>query len=213
MNVGGRGTVNGGTGQNASLLVGRTFRAETDDQFTEVSGLRDTSSDWIVAATAQPIPGVSFFTRTRLNKDDYTVEREEAGLSIGNPRFSANVNYDYNTTGSEQLAPDQITTNTQTIGQTVISTTQDVSISGNAFVTNHWGLGANVSRDLTQSKWPIAQFDLIYQDECVRVDILYTHEDTYSNAIGDSNSITFRISLSTLGGTAPLTPTNSRGSR
>ena len=70
-----------------------------------------------------------------------------------------------------------------------------------------------MSRDLTGSKWPIAQIDLIYQDECIRVDALYTHDDSYSDVIGASNSITFRIGLSTLGGTAPLTPTNSRGYR
>jgi LPS-assembly protein len=225
LNVGARGTVNWGTGQNASLLVGRTFRAEADPQFTELSGLRDTSSDWVVALSTQPIQGLSIYSRTRLAKDSSEfaglngndsngaiVAREEAGVGYSSQRFNVNINYDRNLSGLEQVAADQVTTN-QTIGQTIITKTEDVSVGGNAFVTQHWGVGANVSRDLSFSKWPIAQFDLIYQDECIRVDVLYTHEDTYSDVIGPSNSITFRIGLSTLGGTAPLTPTNSRGSR
>ena len=74
-------------------------------------------------------------------------------------------------------------------------------------------MSANVSRDMQQNVFPIAQVGLIYDNECVRVDVLYTRDETFSNVIGSSNSITFRISLSTLGGTAPLAPTNSRGSR
>ena len=226
LNVGGRTTVNWGTGQNASLLIGRTFRAEPDAQFTTLSGLRDTSSDWIVAVTAQPIQGLSLYSRTRLAKDGSEegglvngqsagggiIQREEAGIGYGSQRFNVNINYDRNLNGLEQLAADQALAG-EIVGQTVITKTEDVSVSGNAFITQHWGVGANVSRDLSESKWPLAQLDLIYQDECIRVDVLYTHDDSYSNVIGASNSITFRIGLSTLGGTAPLTPTNNRGSR
>ena len=70
-----------------------------------------------------------------------------------------------------------------------------------------------MSRDLKNYDFPIAQLDLIYQDECIRVDVLYTRDETDSNVLGTSNSITVRVGLSTLGGTSPLTPTNSRGSR
>ena len=66
---------------------------------------------------------------------------------------------------------------------------------------------------MQQNVFPIAQVGLIYDNECVRVDVLYTRDETYGNVIGNSNSITFRISLSTLGGTAPLAPTSSRGAR
>ena len=214
LNVGGRGTVNWGASSQASLLVGRTFRAEADDQFTELSGLRDTSSDWVVAATAQPIAGMSLFTRSRLNKDDFSVQREEAGVNyFAGPGFSIFANYDLNYNGQSQLLPGQTTIVGQTIGQTVLGKTEDISVGGSTFLTPHWGVSGIVSRDLHDNVFPIAQLDLIYQDECIRVDLLYTRDETYGNVIGNSNSITFRIGLSTLGGTAPLTPTNSRGYR
>jgi LPS-assembly protein len=213
LNVGERSTINWGVSQSASLLVGRTFRAEPDPQFTEFSGLRDTASDWVVAASLQPIQGFSIFSRSRLDKDSGDLIREEAGVGYGSQRFNVNLNYDRNENGLEQIEQGE-TINGQTgVGRSVITKTEDISVSGNVFLTRHWGVGANLSRDLSQYKWPIAQVDLIYQDECIRVDVLYTHEDTYSDLIGASNSITFRIGLSTLGGTAPLTPTNSRGSR
>ena len=220
INVGGRSTIDWGTGQTASLLVGRTFRAQDDPQFTAISGLEQTSSDWIVAATAQPGGGLTMFSRSRLSKDDFAVEREEAGVTYGVQGLSATVRYDLNENGLSQLAPGQTTseggtsTTVTALGQTIIGRTEDLSFSGYAFVTPHWGVSALLSRNLKPTNQvPIEQVGLIYDNECVRVDVLYTRDETYSNVIGNSSSITFRISLSTLGGTAPLTPTNSRGSR
>ncbi len=213
LNVGGRSTIDWGSGQNASLLVGRTFRAQEDPQFTALSGLQGTESDWVVAATTQPIPGLSLFTRSRLDRDSFALRREEAGVTYGSSTFSASVRYDLNENGLQEIAPGQVLTSGQAIGDTVIGRTEDLQVGGFFFFTRHWGVSANVSRDLQQNLFPIAQVGLIYDNECVRVDVLYTHDETYGNVIGNSNSITFRISLSTLGGAAPLAPTSSRGSR
>ena len=213
INVGGRGTVNWGGGENASLLVGRTFRAQNDPQFTALSGLAGTESDWVVAATAQPFAGFSLFTRSRLDSSSFALRREEAGVGYGSPTFSATVRYDLNENGLSQIIPGQTITAGQAIGDTIISRTEDIQAGGFLFFTRHWGVSANVSRDLQQNDFPIVQLGLIYDNECVRVDVLYTHDETYGSVIGTSNSVTFRISLSTLGGTAPLAPTNSRGAR
>ena len=213
VNVGGRGTIDWGSGQNASLLVGRTFRAQNDPQFTALSGLQGTDSDWVVAASSQPAPGISLFTRSRLDRDSFALRREEAGVGYNSSTFSASVRYDLNENGLQELAPGDVLTNGQAIGDTIIGRTEDIQVNGYVFFTRHWGVSANVSRDLQQNVFPIAQVGLIYDNECVRVDVLYTRDETYGNVIGNSNSVTFRISLSTLGGTAPLAPTNSRGSR
>ena len=216
LNVGGRSTVNWGSGQNASLLVGRTFRAETDPQFTALSGLAGTASDWIVAATAQPLQGLSLFTRSRLDKDTYAVNREEAGIGYAGVGFSAIVRYDLNESGLQQIVPGETVVpilGESVVGQSIIGRTEDVSVGGYLFFTRHWGISANVSRDLQQDVFPSAQLGLIYDNECIRVDVLYTHDETFSNVIGTSNSITFRVSLSSLGGNTPLAPTNSRGFR
>jgi LPS-assembly protein len=203
LNVGGRGTLDWGTGQSATVLVGRTFRAEPDPQFAQTSGLANDDSDWIVAASTQPLPGMNLFTRARLDATSFDLRREETGISYGTARYSVSVRYDYNQSGISQ---------TET-GQTVIGKTEDVSVAGQAFVTRHWGFSANVSRDLADDVFPIAQVGLIYDDECIRVDVLYTHSEVYGNVIGTSNGVTFRISLSTLGGAVQAAPTNSRGSR
>ena len=177
MNVGGRGTLDWGTGQNASVLIGRTFRAEPDPQFSQTSGLEGDDSDWIVAATTQPLPGLSLFSRTRLGSTSFDLEREEAGVSYSTPRYSGSVRYDLNQSGLvENLT-----------GQTSLGKTEDISVAGQAFVTRHWGFSANVSRDLHDNIFPIAQVGLIYDNECIRVDVLYTHSEIFENVIGSSN--------------------------
>jgi LPS-assembly protein len=93
---------------------------------------------------------------------------------------------------------------TTTAGQSVVGLTQDALINGQVFLTKHWGVGANVSRDLEHSDFPVAQLDLIYQDDCIRVDVLYTHDETYVKSIGPSNAITFRLTLATLGDTGAV---------
>jgi len=211
LNVGGRATVDWGASHNATFVVGRTFRAEDDPQFTALSGLAGTASDWVVAATTSPITGVTLFTRSRLNANDFNVEREEAGVGYNNGNLFLNVRYDLNESGLSQTTS---TTLTNQIGTTVVGRTEDIAVSGQVFFTQHWGVSANVTRDMQQDIFPYAQIGLIYRDECIRVDILYTQDETFSNVIGTSNSVSFRVTLATFGDNGPLTPANTgRGSR
>ena len=208
MNVGGRGTADFGGGRSASVLVGRVFRTERDPVFNARSGLRGTSSDWITAVTITPIPGLSFFNRSRNDADTWRVRREEAGVNLYAGRTSLSLRYRYEENGAVQIqctnptctspfAPYALVAN----GSTVIGKVQSVELNGSTYVTKHWGVLANASRDLQTRIWPMAQLGVFYQDECVRLDILYTHDETYSAVIGRSDAVTFRLTLATLGAT------------
>ncbi|MHB8285872.1 MAG: LPS-assembly protein LptD [Caulobacteraceae bacterium] len=213
LNVGGRATLDWGTGLSASAIVGRTFRAEPDVNFTEVSGLRDTASDWVTAINVTPFTGVSLFTRARLDADSLSLRRDETGINFAIPRGFFSLRYDYNQSGySVQQTTETVNGVTTQAGQTVIGLTQDATIGAQTFFTKNWGIGANVSRDLEHSVFPVAQLDLIYQDDCIRVDVLYTHDETYGTVLGTSNAITFRLTLATLGdsGSAPQSRQGSR---
>jgi LPS-assembly protein len=206
MDVGGRATVDFGGGRNFSLLVGRVYRTEPDLAFNAISGLQGKSSDWVSAATFTPIPGLSFFARTRSDADTWKVREEEAGANVLIGRSSISVRYNYNENGVEQIECATTTCASPFGGQvingsTVIGRVQSAEISGQTFFTKHWGLYANVTRDLQTRIFPVAQFSVFYQDECIRFDLLYTHDEIYSTVIGTSNSVTFRLTLATLGGT------------
>ncbi|MBE7216860.1 MAG: LPS-assembly protein LptD [Caulobacteraceae bacterium] len=194
-NVGGRANWLWGAGHNATFTVGRVFRTQPDEVFSEQTGLRDDASDWVVALQTSPITGLTAFTRARLDRDDFHVHREEAGVNIGYPRLNGGVSYDYNENG---LFVDPTT------GLVRTGKTQDANVNLTAFPLRHWGFSALIDRDLQQQITPISQFALIYRDDCIRVDVVYTHDETYAAAIGSSNSVTVRLTLATLGDTSNI---------
>lgn len=209
LNVGGRATADLGGGRSASLLIGRVFRDEANTVFSAPSGLQGTSSDWITAVTITPIRGLSFFNRARTDADSWKVRREEAGLNLFVGRTSLTARYRYEENGVLQVQCGFTTCvspfgGTVLNGATVVGKIQNAEFSGTTFVSKHWGLSANATRDLQTRIWPVAQLGVFYQDECVRLDILYTHDETFSKVIGASNSVTFRLTLATLGAT--ITP-------
>jgi LPS-assembly protein len=216
INLGARATADWGGGHEISFIVGRTFRAQPDPVFDTASGLAGTSSDWVTAVNFSPVDWFSAFSRERLDANTFTIRRSDTGVNFSLGRDSLNLRYSYNVSGYNITAetPNPAVVNGVTLPLNYVSTispTEDASVSGQVFFTEHWGVGVNVSRDLVENIFPIEQLDLIYQDECLRLDILYNHNQTFGTVIGTSNAITFRITLSTLGGT-PAT-TNRGGSR
>jgi LPS-assembly protein len=235
-NLGVRATLDLTGGRSASFLVGRTFRSQPDLVFLPQSGLQGASSDWITAVSVTPINGLSLFNRARLDGDSWKVKREEAGANFGFGRLSASVRYVYEQSGLVQVDCTnneiQLVGSVQEcpspfgglapVGSSVIGRIENAEISGSWFFTKTWGVTANATHDFVgfetngryKPVWPVAQFGLVYLDDCVRVDVIYTHDETYSATIGPSNSIGFRLTLNTLGGTlAPASRASREGSR
>lgn len=208
LNVGGRATADFGGGRSASLMVGRAFRDQRNPVFNATSGLQGTASDWITALTITPLPGLSFFNRARTDADTWKLHREEAGVNlvVGRGYLSARYRYDENGLVQVQCATAQCRSPFAPFplvpnGSTVVGKVQSAELSGSTYLTKHWGVTANATRDLQTRIWPVAQFGVFYQDECVMFDIVYTHDETYSSVIGKSNAVTFRLTLATLGAT------------
>ena len=181
LNVGGRASVFWDDGRRASLLVGRSFRDETNNAFPARTGLRSRASDWIIAAEAQPMPGLSTFSRLRLDGDTLDVKRAEAGANVSLKRGSGYFRYlrdDANINGVK---------------------TENLDLGGEILIAEHWGLSASGSRDLVQDAWVIRDVGVFYRDECTRVDVIYRREDTVVGRLGPSDSIAIRLTLATLG--------------
>lgn len=180
-NVGGRASVLWDDGRRASLTVGRSFRAEENDAFPARTGLRDTASDWIVAADAQPMKGVSLFGRARLDGDTGEIQRAEAGANVVHERGVGYFRYlrdDLDINGVKR---------------------ENLDLGGEFFVTENWGVSAYGSRDLVQGGWVVRDLGVVYRDECTRIDVIYRKEDTVLGRLGPSESITIRLTLATLG--------------
>ena len=182
LNVGGRASVLWDDGRRASLLVGRSFRDERNDVFPVRTGLQSQSSDWIVAAEAQPIAGVSMFSRLRLDADTLDVERAEAGANVAMKYGSGYVRY--------------LRDNSNINGVK----TENLDLGAEIPIGEHWGVSAYGHRDLVQKAWVVRDLGVFYRDECTRVDVIYRREDTVIGRLGPSDSVAVRLTLATLGG-------------
>ncbi|MBT9472353.1 MAG: LPS-assembly protein LptD [Pseudomonadota bacterium] len=180
-NVGARASILWDDGRRASLLVGRSLRTQTNDVFAEQSGLRPKASDWIVAATAEPVRGLSFFTRARLDADNLEVARAEMGANIYNKWGNGYVRY----------LRDRANPNNNKV--------ENLDLGGQINVTKNWGVTAYGNRDMVENAWVIRDLGVFYRDDCTRIDFIYRKEDTLRGRLGPSASFTVRLTLATLG--------------
>ncbi|CAN5421322.1 LPS-assembly protein LptD [soil metagenome] len=200
MNVGGRATVELGDGRGGSLLVGRSLRTKIDPLLPTRAGLDQKASDWIVAATVTPIRGVNAFTRARFDNDTGTLNRIEAGVDGSTARGFGSLRYlrdNKDTSGLRQ---------------------ENLDFNGDYKITAHWGVTAlgrlsyqdarAFGRPVSESQWSWTRRDLgvYYNDDCIRIDVIYQNEDRYTQTttglrLKSDESVMLRLTLATLGDT------------
>ncbi len=191
LNIGGRATVKYDDGRGASLLVGRSFRSDKDLVLPSRSGLQDKSSDWIVTGTVTPIRGVNAFVRTRYAPDlaDNKFRRIEAGLDAYRERASGSIRY--------------IRDNQDASG----SQLETFEMRGQLNLTKRWGLTAYGQNDVVAGVWRRRDLGVVYNDDCIRIDVIYQNEDRFSQVstgglkLKSDESIVLRLTLATLGDT------------
>jgi LPS-assembly protein len=169
-------------GRRANLVLGRSFRSNESGVFSTTSGLSRKASDWIVAVEAEPATGVSFFARSRLDGEDLSVRRAEAGANISVRRGSGYFRY-----FKEETGPGS-------------GRRENADLGGEVFFNDTWGVSFYGNRDLSASAWVMRDIGLVYRDDCTRLDIIYRQEDLQVGRLGSSTSVNIRLTLATLGG-------------
>jgi LPS-assembly protein len=122
---------------------------------------------------------VSLFSRLRLDSDTFAVNRLESGVDFATERATGYISYLHEAqspTGAEVSALD---------------------IHGEAYATKHWGVSAYAIVD--QGAWRRRDLGVVYRDDCVRLEVLYRHDETFNGTLGPSTSVVLRLTLATLG--------------
>jgi LPS-assembly protein len=188
INVGGRATIRWDEGGSAQILAGRSYRTQADPTLPVGTSLGKTASDWVVAATFQPIPAFSGFTRARLDSDTGKVNTLEVGVNGVTTRANGFVRYLYD---AVDLPGTKM---------------ENIQAGGQFLITSHWGVTGSTNYDIA-GKVPVQEeFGLLYQDECTHWELVYQHDGTYDRTLHPSDKIIVRLLLATLGGTGYQRP-------
>jgi len=181
LNVGGRATLMLSDGREGSLLIGRSLATRNDPAIPERTGLETALSDYIIAAEATPLSGVNIFSRWRLDSSSLAINRLEAGVDLTGARASGYVRY-----LQEADSPSGVPI-------------RDLDVKGEVYATKHWGVTANLIRDVLADAWRREEVGLVYRDDCIKFEVVYRRDDTVNRTLGPSTSVVFRLMLATFG--------------
>jgi LPS-assembly protein len=176
-NVGGRMTLRFDDGATAQILVGRSLRTQYDPTLPASTSLERTASDWVLAASVQPSDSFSGFTRALLDSQTGQVSHLEVGVNGAIARANGYVRYYF-----DDVDP-------------TLPKTQNIQAGGQVLITRRWGFILSANWDLAAHVAVQEQGGLLYQDDCLHLELLYQHDGTYDLALRPSDRILIRLLL------------------
>ncbi|MGH7043560.1 MAG: LPS-assembly protein LptD [Acetobacteraceae bacterium] len=183
----------GGTVLDA--LIGQSYRTAPDPVFPVGSGLHDTVSDIVGRLSFTPTSWLDLTYRTRLDHRNLATRFSEATAAVGGPRLQVTGGYIYTATDPyyfyDQAQPPPT--------GSPFYFPRNEAILG--FKTS-WGkyrLDGFAQRDLARNQMVAAGGDLIWENECLILDVRFYRR--YTELAGDSGSTTllFQVTFKTIG--------------
>jgi LPS-assembly protein len=198
--VGGRATVTLPDGRNGSLILGRRFAASEDESIPARTGLRSEDSDYVFYADATPFKNVWAFSRLRLAPELSRIDYLELGLRAATARLSGYVSYVEEAQSPSYLpvvAPSSLPNAPQNLQVLGDARVKSLDVHGEAFLTRNWGLTGYAILD--DGVFRRQDIGIVYRDDCIRVEVIYRHDETFNGTLGPSTSVVLRLSLATFG--------------
>jgi LPS-assembly protein len=184
-NFGLKAGVYGASGGYTTALIGQSWRLKSDSTFGDRTGLEDERSDYVGRLMVSPSRYLDYVHRLRLDRDSFTIRRNEFNLSLGPKAWRFNVGY---LSLSQELAANNL------------SSREELRLSGEAEITQFWRISANSRHDLTADGGSINHgLGLVYEDECVVFSSQYDRTFTVDRDVRPASTLYFKISLKHLG--------------
>ncbi|WP_272991040.1 LPS-assembly protein LptD [Hyphomonas adhaerens] len=170
-------------GPELSATFGRRWRSRSDAAFNTISNLDGTTSDWVAAATADFGRALRIDTRVRLDDDGMQLNRIDTRLTTQAKRWRATGQY-YKI--SERLNPGG-------------REDEGIYLSGEFRVTDRYSILFGQLRDISDNLNVQRDIGIAYEDECSRLELVYSRTELQDRTQGPSENIQIRFSLKTLG--------------
>ena len=169
----------GNSGWDSTLTVGRVFRAETDLNFSDTSGLGQTDSDWLLAGQLRTSAGFSFDGRLIID-DTLGIAKTETRAGWSGDRLDLTASYIF-------LPAD-------------LAESRSTDVSEYTFESDYrfddtWSMGLDARYDGIAGKPIQTGLDIGWQNECVTVDFSVSRRFTSSTTLTPSTDFGLSIGL------------------
>ena len=197
--AGARATFNWAEGRNASLFLGRSYRAEREDDFRttapdatsrfyDPTGLASRVSDWVVQATFSPSDRIRGWTHATLNGSGQVRRAETAVDGRWGRRNLVSASYIIDRTNP---VPGPLNRNYEFL-----------QASGQQFVYRNWGFTVAGIADLERDVITRSEVGLLFDDDCLRIEVGFRRDNTRIRPSGPSEGVFVRLNLATFGGSS-----------
>ncbi|MDP1912631.1 LPS-assembly protein LptD [Brevundimonas sp.] len=198
LTIGARATLRWNEGRQASLFIGRSYRADEEPAFlTPVpdapaqlynpTGLAAQTSDWVVQGSFSPSDRIRGWGHATIDSAGEIRRAETAVDGRWGRRNLATVSY--------------IIDRSNPLAGPLNRNYEFVQLSGQQFVYGNWGVAASGIADLERDIITRSEVGLLFDDDCFRFEIGYRRDNTRVRPSGPSGGIYVRLNLATFGGT------------
>tara|TARA_A100001037_G_scaffold306628_1_gene353441 strand:+ start:4848 stop:6995 length:2148 start_codon:yes stop_codon:yes gene_type:complete len=185
VNYGVRFGAYGAGGGYSNALIGQSLRWRGDNTFADKTGLEDRRSDYVGRVNISPGEYLTYAHRFRLDRDRFSLRRNEFDLALGPRAIRINAGY---VALSRELTTDEL------------NSREEVRISGRLQVTDFWSASASTRRDLAGEgdtiSWSVGA---AYIDECIELGVQLERNFTEDRDVQPSTNFSLRIKLKHLG--------------
>jgi len=166
-------------------VVGQSFQLGGKNSFGTDTGLERSSSDYVGELYIQPTSGILMTASVRLDEKDFSVKRNELGISGTFEKVSGSVSY-------TKLAA------APAFGENAAS--QVINASARVQLNKEWSAFGNIYYDFESGFRLQDGVGLSYENECLIMSLAYSETFTEDRDIKPEKSLFFQITLKTIGG-------------
>ena len=175
---------------SAQLFIGRSYAENSENDFSEGSGLSNKKSDIVSNLELDINKNLSIVTRVRYDDNENKLRRLDSSLNFRSKYINTNLRY-YRLNSSINSNFNNGAPNQEVNG--------DINIK----ISKNWSLGYSAARDIDLKIMRNQRFSVKFNDDCTLVEVFYAKNNfnsaSFTNVTRNTSGLGIRISLLTLG--------------
>ena len=172
------------SGWSMGITAGRVFRDAPVAGFSTASGLSGSTSDWLLAITAETPGGLDLAGRI-IADDDLSVTRGEVMAEYGSPDVWFNTGYIWSIADLAESRPNAVS---------------DLVLGGGYQISPGWQATASGRYDFEADSYRSADFGVSFKNECLLVDLSLSRRFTSSTTVRPGTTVDLSVELLGFGG-------------